>query len=95
MSLSSTVKSVAKATQYILEDPALGKVAVRIIELNNLEQPDAGKGPATGPRIPGIGLNRLVKPLDVYISFRKNPVPFYIGAAAVAGGLVFLGYLLG
>jgi len=87
----STIVSAAEAAAYIANDPALPQVASRIQTLHSLEaQASAGTVNAQG-----IGLHRLVKPLDAYITYRKNPWLGYVAVAAALGLPFFLGYVMG
>lgn len=84
----------ADAIQYIALDPALPLVISRIRTLHDLEQSPSTPGQPSPPEKPGIGLQRLVQPLDYYIYYRRNPWVLPVGAACVIGGLIAIGYLL-
>ena len=87
---------IAKSDQYsdvimnVLDDPALPEVINLVRQLHA----EAAK-PLAGPAPAGIGLSKVVGPLKLYVRFRKNPVPYYLGAAgivlAIVGGSVAVG----
>lgn len=87
--------------QAIVEDPALPTLVTRIQTLRSLEttarsKAAAAKQPQPGPPGPvGVGLHRFVKPLALYIDFRKSPVKFYALLGVGAVGVVGLGFLAG
>lgn len=83
------------AIQYIVMDPGLPLVISRIRTLHDLEQGSSTPGQPSPPEKPGIGLQRLVKPLDYYIYYRRNPWVLPAAVVGVVGGLVAIGYLLG
>ena len=82
--VSSNISGVLASAEAILADPALPVVTKSIIELRDLEN----KG-GTGES--GIGLKRIVKPLQLYVRVRKTPI---LGVAIVAG-LLSVPFLLG
>ena len=88
------LETVVSAAKAIGEDPCLMKVSNLVLQLQRLE---STPGTATTPAPPtkGIGLCQAVKPLEVVLWARKRPWVVPVGAAALVGGLVALGYLLG
>ncbi len=95
--LFETIGSTADAVRYIIEDPALPKITGLIIELQKIEQPrrTTTTTTPTPPRVPGIGLNKLVTPLKGFVYIRRNPLAGY----ALLGGILSvpfpIGYLVG
>lgn len=88
---------IIKTGTTILNDPALPKIIANVVELNSLEKSDAKtpSGQASGATGQGIGLRKVVRPLELFVFYRKNP---WIAPVAIGGliGLPFvLGYLLG
>lgn len=85
-------KGVQAAT-VILEDPYFPKVAGLVLELHQLEQPKRPSAPGASVPAPkkGIGLNKVVKPLEMYVQFRRNPIAGY----AIIAGVLAIPFLLG
>lgn len=84
----STIGGTLDAAKVILEDPALPEVTYLVLRLNKLEQ-------KPGETVRGVGLNKVVTPLKVYVAAREKPI---LGYAILAGilGLPFLaGYFTG
>lgn len=84
------------------EDPALPAVMKRIRTLRAMKpaKPTKSTKPsAKPPTAKGIGLRRVVTPLNVYIYIRKHPwVPYVVGGVALlllVGGSVGIGYVVG
>ncbi len=66
--------------RHVMEDPALGAVIARVETIRSMEPPSSSAGGAPV----GIGLHRLLGPLDAYIWVRRNPwVPWAVGLGAV------------
>jgi hypothetical protein len=89
---ASPVLSVAK---NVLEDPALPEVTSLMLKLHALEQKKPKPGAPPPPPVKGIGLQKAIVPLRLYVSVRQEPI---LGYAAVAGILAvpfFAGYLFG
>lgn len=88
-----TASSVLGATKTILEDPALPRVTALVMELHSL-QPKSSGG-SSGGSSKGIGLNKIVGPLEFYVATQRNPI---LGYAVIAGVLAvpfLLGYAVG
>ena len=90
----SAVGSAVDAAAAIASDPALPQVAGLILQL---QQNEASTSQAqTGVARPGIGLGRLVTPLEIYVAYRQNPL--VIGTlvlGALVGIPMAIGYVLG
>jgi hypothetical protein len=90
-----SVASTVSAATAIVTDPYLPEVTKLVLRLRELE----AKAPTTGTKpsapTPGIGLRLAVKPLRAFVYLRERPWVLPVGAVAVVGGLVGLGYLLG
>jgi hypothetical protein len=87
-----TASNVLGATKTILEDPALPRVTTLVMELHSLQPKSKG---ASGPPSKGIGLNKIVGPLEFYVATQRNPI---LGYAVVAGILAvpfLVGYAVG
>lgn len=87
-----TASSVLGATKTVLEDPALPRVTALVMELHALQPKSKGGG---GPPSKGIGLNKIVAPLQFYVATQRNPL---LGYAVIAGVLAvpfLLGYAVG
>jgi len=91
----------------VIEDPALPRVIAQVQELHKIEEAAAAKKARTPAEVMaaqvapaqkkgvGIGLSKVVGPLDLYIKYRRNPA---IGYAVVGGAvlvLVGLGFGIG
>lgn len=81
---------------HVLEDPSLNRITLQINELHSIEQ----KSPSTKTRksdgsVPGVGLGKLVTPLDIFIKLRKNPVLVALLGLGLIGVPFALGYILG
>lgn len=66
--------------QHVLEDPALPAVVQRVEIIRGLEQSSSG-----GAAVKGVGLSKIVKPLDWYIWYRRNVpswAPYAVGGLA-------------
>lgn len=65
----------------IAEDPYLPRVAELITEIAAIEAAKGGGG-STGP---GVGLNKLILPLKLFLTYEKNPwLPYAVGAGVLA-----------
>ncbi len=85
------ITDVLTAAQSVVTDPCLTQVANLVGRLHDLEQPSTGSG---GPPVQGIGLCKAVSPLQTYIWIRERPWVVPVGAIAVVGGLIGVGYLM-
>jgi hypothetical protein len=96
-----SVTTVVSAATAVATDPCLSRVAQLVLRLHQLEQARAtspkpvGATAVAAAPVRGIGLCQAVKPLEVVVWVRERPWVVPIGAVAVVGGLVGLGYLLG
>lgn len=84
----------------VAEDPALEAFIARIRILRSLAAKEAATRapvPTTAqlPRPIGVGLDRLLAPIDTYIYVRRNPVAAWLGGGVIVLGLVALGFGLG
>lgn len=75
----SNVVNAATAVSNVVRDPYLPETTQLLMRLHQLEQPKTG---TSAPAVQGIGLNRVVGPLRLYVKARENP---FVLAAAVAG----------
>jgi hypothetical protein len=96
----SGVSDVFNAAAAIVEDPCLGPVASLVLRLHAAQQPRVAVAPGqpTPPParpVKGVGLCYAVKPLQGLVWVRERPWVVPLGAAALVGGLVGLGYLAG
>lgn len=89
------ISDVLSAGVNVAQDPCLTEVAKLTIQLHTLEQPKAVGATAPASTEKGIGLCRVVTPLRAYVWTRKHPWSVPLGAVAVIGGLVGLGYVMG
>ena len=78
--------AVTDALKYIAEDPALVPFAQRIVVLHKLEESEATSSGKPASSAKGIGLSKLLGPIDAYIWVRKNP--WVIPAIGIVGFLV-------
>lgn len=80
---------------HVLEDPALPQIIKSVKALHAIEQ----SSPSTQVRtssgtVPGVGLSKLVVPLNAFVAIRKNPI-VGIGLVLLILGLPFaLGYFI-
>jgi hypothetical protein len=87
---------VIKAGTTILQDPALPKIVANVMELNSLEKKSpstSSSGSSSGGQ--GIGLNKVVRPLEAFVFYRKNEWILPVALAGVVGAPFLLGYLFG
>ncbi len=91
------ITDVLTAAQSVVTDPCLLQVAQQVGRLHELEQSPLLPGGTPGPvtAVQGIGLCKAVTPLNVVIWVRERPWVVPLGAAALIGGLVGIGYLIG
>lgn len=87
----SSAQKGAQAAALILEDPYFPEVTRRVVRLHELEQKPQRAGQPKPAQVKGIGLKRIVKPLDYYIAYRERPWTGYLALAALLG----IPYLLG
>ena len=99
---------ILSAGLSVAADPCLPKVTSLLLRLRDLEaastplrqvtsgatKPSGAKPPAAPAEV-GIGLCRAVKPLQAIVFVRQRPWVLPVGALAVVGGLVGIGYALG
>jgi hypothetical protein len=81
---------IIKTGTTVLNDPALPQIIGMVVELNSLEK-KAASSPSSGSTGQGIGLRKVVKPLELFVFYRKNE---WILPVAI-GGLIGLPFLLG
>lgn len=73
----------------IVEDPALPQLVQRINTLRQLEQKSATPGrPAPAPT-PGVGIQKMLAPIDAFIWYREHPKTAI--ALGVTGALALVG----
>jgi hypothetical protein len=99
------ITDVATAALRVVEDPCLYQVTDLVLKLHELEQrPSIFKPPSTRPPGPpppppppvkGIGLCTAVTPLKIVVYVKSRPWILPLALAAVVGGLVGTGYLIG
>jgi len=77
----SAISSVATTALNVSNDPALPKVVSLLGEIKDL--------PSKGPFVTeqGIGLSKIVRPLELYIAYKKNP---WIVPAALTGAVIVI-----
>lgn len=93
----SQAGDIIKTGTTILNDPALPKIIANVVELNSLEKSDAktSSGQASGATGQGIGLRKVVRPLELFVFYRKNPWIAPVAVASLVGLPFLMGYLLG
>lgn len=81
---------ILKTGTTVLSDPALPQIVGMVAELHAM-------GPKTpsGATAPGIGLQAVVKPLEVFVFYRKNTWVLPVALAGIIALPFFLGYTLG
>lgn len=89
-SIVSNISTAAEATSKIISDPALPTVANLVLRLHRAQQPKTASGAASAP-VAGIGLSKIVKPLQLYVYSQEN----WWVTPAVVGGILALPFLLG
>jgi len=91
------ITDVLSAATKVVQDPCLGEVASLVLRLHELEQRPVMPGAPAKPAVPvqGIGLCGAVKPLRAVVYVRARPWLVPLGAIAIIGGLVGIGYVLG
>ena len=93
--LKGASSTVAPA-YHVLSDPALPMVAGRISSLHDLEAQQVSKETGISPsKVKGIGLHRMVKPLDAYIWYRRNPWILPVALIGIRAIPFLLGYKKG
>ena len=99
--LGLDIGSTVKAASKIIEDPALPAVTCEVLRLNRVVE-GKSPGPSCSRRVftaaekrKGVGLHLAVQPLRIATWARANPALAIGGAAAVVGGLVWIGYAMG
>lgn len=92
------ILDVATAAAAVATDPCLPDVATQLLRLRDLQAGKAVAGlgalGATATSSKGIGLCYIVKPLRAVVWARQNPWIAAVGAVAIVGGLVGLGWAL-
>jgi hypothetical protein len=85
--------TAVQAAGSILLDPALPEVTRLVLELRGLTkaEPTVPGQPAAA----GVGLQRVVKPLRLYVYSRKHAWVLPAMVAGILGGPFVLGYLFG
>ena len=96
---------VGTAIVRVVEDPCLFEVAQYVLKLHELEQRPSifkpkppgpiGPPPPPAPPVKGIGLCTAVTPLKIVVYVKSRPWILPLAGAAIVGGLVGIGYLLG
>lgn len=98
-SLTSMLATAGGFLTNVLEDPALPAVTNLVQQVYTTEKARAtAKTPSatpTGPKVPGVGLSKLVKPLQTYLWVRQNPVKAKLIAVGVLLAPVLLGMGIG
>ena len=87
------IGDVATAATHVIEDPCLFQVAALTDELGTAVK--ALVPGSSGPSGPGIGLCNAVKPLQLAVYVAQRPWIVPVGAVAIIGGLLGIGYLIG
>ncbi len=90
----STLTTVGEAATNIVSDPCLLQVAQLVNQLHTGGAPSAD-GTPSGDGQPGIGLCSAVAPLEAVVWVSQNKWVFAVGALAVVGLFVGVGYKLG
>lgn len=87
-----TAAPALAAVKNVLDDPALPKVTSLVIRLHGAQQAKPTvPGQPTPPKQPGIGLSKIVKPLELYVYSQEH---FWV-LPAVLGGIIAIPFLLG
>jgi hypothetical protein len=89
------VGDVADAAVRVVTDPCLTQVAGLVLRLNKLEQPSSSSGGPPSPPVKGIGLCKAVPAIKGIVWVRERPWVLPVGAFAIVGGLIALGYAMG
>lgn len=91
------ITDVVTAGAAVATDPCLLQVAQLVGRLHDLEQAPVLPGLPAPPTTPirGIGLCKAVTPLKAVIWVRERPWIIPVGAVAIIGGLIGIGYLMG
>lgn len=90
-SIVSNISTAAEATSKIVSDPALPTVANLVLRLHRAQQPKTASGAPAGPPVAGVGLSKIVKPLQLYVYSQENQWVM----PAIIGGILALPFLLG
>jgi len=89
------VATTVSAATAIVTDPCLPEVSRLVLRLHALEQAPVKPGaPPPKPTL-GIGLCNAIKPLRAVVYVKERPWVLPLGAVAIVGGLVGLGFMLG
>ena len=91
----SQAGDIIKTGTTVLSDPALPKIVGMVMELNSLEKSAAASGPSSGSTGQGIGLRKVVKPLELFVYYRKNEWILPVAVAGLVGLPFLLGYVVG
>jgi hypothetical protein len=79
----------------IVQDPALPQLVQRINTLRRLEQKPATPGQPAPAAVPGVGIQKMLAPIDAFIWYREHPkTAIMIGVGATVA-LVGAGVLIG
>lgn len=89
------VATTVSAAAAVVTDPCLPEVSKLVLRLHALEQTATKPGTPPPPPKLGIGLCNAVKPLRGLVYVRERPWVLPLGAVAVVGGLLGLGFMLG
>lgn len=89
-SIVSNITSATEAAAKIVSDPALPTVSSLVLRLHRAQQPKTASGATSAP-VAGIGLSKIVKPLQLYVYSQEN----WWVTPAIVGGILALPFLLG
>ncbi len=92
--LKTNLGPAAAIAAAIANDPALPAVLTRLGTIRTLAARSSSSS-GGGSNSSGLGLSRLVRPLDAYIYTQRNPWAVPAGVAAVLAVPFLLGYALG
>jgi hypothetical protein len=97
--LQSSGKAL-EAAQAILEDQYFPRIVDLIKQLKALEGPKTPTAStpataATAAKPVGVGLHRFVKPLEMYVEYRKRPWIGYVAVATAVAIPLLLGFGIG
>lgn len=85
---------IIKTGTTVLSDPALPQIIGMVVELNAMEK-SAANTPSSGSTGQGIGLRKVVKPLELFVFYRKNEWVLPVAIAGLVGLPFLLGYVVG
>lgn len=93
MDVTRILETVGPAL-YILQDPALPRIAKSVRELHEIEQRSPSTTQRIGNEVPGIGLGMVAAPLELFVFARRYPIVGIAMAIAAIGIPVLIGYKL-